>query len=143
MNIADVGFGVSQTLPVVVALLAAIPGQLVYLEQPEIHLHPRAQLKFAQLVRRAVERGVRVVIETHSSIFLRAVQTIMAQGALDPDEVAMHWFTRDRSSGETQITTADLQEDGSFGDWPEDFDDVYMASESAYLNAAMLRTAVG
>ncbi|WP_406139776.1 DUF3696 domain-containing protein [Streptomyces anulatus] len=143
VNIADVGFGVSQTLPVVVALLAAIPGQLVYLEQPEIHLHPRAQLKFAQLVRRAVERGVRVVIETHSSIFLRAVQTIMAQGALDPDEVAMHWFTRDRSSGETQITTADLQEDGSFGDWPEDFDDVYMASESAYLNAAMLRTAVG
>lgn len=143
VNIADVGFGVSQTLPVVVALLAAIPGQLVYLEQPEIHLHPRAQLKFAQLVRRAVERGVRVVIETHSSIFLRAVQTIVAQDALDPDEVAMHWFTRDRSSGETQITTADLQEDGSFGDWPEDFDDVYMASESAYLNAAMLRTAVG
>ncbi|MFD3363825.1 DUF3696 domain-containing protein [Streptomyces albidoflavus] len=143
VNIADVGFGVSQTLPVVVALLAAIPGQLVYLEQPEIHLHPRAQLKFAQLVRRAIERGVRVVIETHSSIFLRAVQTLVAQDALDPDEVAMHWFTRDRSSGETQITTADLQEDGSFGDWPEDFDDVYMASESAYLNAAMLRTVAG
>ncbi|WP_406152612.1 DUF3696 domain-containing protein [Streptomyces anulatus] len=143
VNIADVGFGVSQTLPVVVALLAAIPGQLVYLEQPEIHLHPRAQLKFAQLVRRAIERGVRIVIETHSSIFLRAIQTIVAQGALDPDEVAMHWFTRDRSSGETQISTADLQDDGSFGDWPEDFDDVYMASESAYLNAAMLRTAVG
>ncbi|MBH5335257.1 AAA family ATPase [Streptomyces pactum] len=143
VNIADVGFGVSQTLPVVVALLAATPGQLVYLEQPEIHLHPRAQLKFAELVRRAVDRGVRVVIETHSSLFLRAVQTLIAQGSLEPDDVAMHWFTRDRHTGETQISTADLQPDGSFGDWPEDFDDVYMTSEATYLNAAMERATLG
>ncbi|WP_222123170.1 AAA family ATPase [Streptomyces sp. SLBN-118] len=142
VNIADVGFGVSQTLPVVVALLAATPGQLVYLEQPEIHLHPRAQLKFAELIRRAIDRGVRVVIETHSSLFLRAVQTLIAQGSLDSDDVAMHWFTRDRYSGETQISTADLQPDGSFGDWPEDFDDVYLTSESDYLNAAMERAAI-
>ncbi|MFE9570970.1 DUF3696 domain-containing protein [Streptomyces sp. NPDC006692] len=139
VNIADVGFGVSQTLPVVVALLAATPGQLVYLEQPEIHLHPRAQLMFAELVRRAIDRGVRVIIETHSSLFLRAVQTLVARGSLDPDDVAMHWFTRDRQSGETQISTATLQPDGSFGDWPEDFDDVYLTSESDYLNAAMDR----
>ena len=44
VNIADVGFGVSQVLPVLVALIAAEPGQLVYLEQPELHLHPRAKL---------------------------------------------------------------------------------------------------
>ncbi|MGV9985892.1 AAA family ATPase [Streptomyces olivaceus] len=143
VNIADVGFGVSQTLPVVVALLAATPGQLVYLEQPEIHLHPRAQLKFAALVGRALDRGVRVVIETHSSLFLRAVQTLVAQDALDPEDVAMHWFTRDRQTGETQISTADLQTDGSFGDWPEDFDDVYMTSEATYLDAAMERAALG
>ncbi|MER7679685.1 DUF3696 domain-containing protein [Streptomyces sp. NPDC096934] len=143
VNIADVGFGVSQTLPVVVALLAATPGQLVYLEQPEIHLHPRAQLKFAELVRRAIDRGVRVVIETHSSLFLRAVQTLIATGALDPEDVAMHWFTRDRQTGETQISTADLQPDGSFGDWPEDFDDVYMSSEATYLNAAMEKAILG
>jgi hypothetical protein len=68
VNIADVGFGVSQTLPVVVALLTADEGQLVYLEQPEIHLHPRAQVAFARLVKRAVDRGVRVIVETHSSL---------------------------------------------------------------------------
>ncbi|WP_206305932.1 AAA family ATPase [Streptomyces sp. RFCAC02] len=141
VNIADVGFGVSQTLPVVVALLAATPGQLVYLEQPEIHLHPRAQVRFAGLVRRAVARGVRVVIETHSSLFLRAVQTLVARGVLEPDDVAMHWFTRDGDTGETRISTADLRSDGSFGDWPEDFDDVYLESESAYLDAAMERAA--
>ncbi|OYV02334.1 MAG: hypothetical protein CFE26_22245, partial [Verrucomicrobiales bacterium VVV1] len=43
VNIADVGFGVSQVLPALVALEVATPGQIVHLEQPEIHLHPRAQ----------------------------------------------------------------------------------------------------
>ena len=48
VSIADVGFGVSQVLPVLVALIVAKPGQLVYLEQPELHLHPRAQVALAQ-----------------------------------------------------------------------------------------------
>ena len=52
VSIADVGFGVSQTLPVVVALLVAKRGQIVYLEQPEIHLHPRAQAQMAGLLAR-------------------------------------------------------------------------------------------
>ncbi|MFJ6927408.1 DUF3696 domain-containing protein [Streptomyces nigra] len=141
VNIADVGFGVSQTLPVVVALLAATPGQLVYLEQPEIHLHPRAQLKFAHLVKRALDRGVRIVVETHSSLFVRAVQTLVARGQVDPEDVALHWFSRNKETGETEIDTAQLAPDGSFGDWPEDFDDVYLGSESAYLDAAMERGA--
>ena len=53
VNIADVGLGVSQTLPVVVALLVARPGQMVFIEQPEIHLHPRAQFAMAGLLANA------------------------------------------------------------------------------------------
>ena len=64
INIADVGFGVSQVLPVLVALLIAEPGQLVYLEQPELHLHPRAQANLAQPLIDAANRGVKVVVET-------------------------------------------------------------------------------
>lgn len=141
VNIADVGFGVSQTLPVVVALLAADPGQTVYLEQPEIHLHPRAQLHFAQLVNRALNRGVRVIIETHSSLLIRAVQTMIARDELNANDVALHWFTRSLVTGETEISTAELSPDGAFGDWPEDFDDVYLGSEAAYLDAAMEKAA--
>src|SRR5262249_33496584 len=73
VNIADVGFGVSQTLPVLVALLVARPGQLVYIEQPEIHLHPRAQTALAEVIADAAKRGVRVVIETHSDILLLGI----------------------------------------------------------------------
>ena len=82
VNIADVGFGVSQVLPVLVALIVAEPGQLIYLEQPELHLHPRAQVALAQVLADAAKRGVRVVAETHSSLLLLGVQTLVAEGDL-------------------------------------------------------------
>src|SRR5262249_43669439 len=136
VNIADVGFGVSQTLPVIVALGAAQPDQLVYLEQPEIHLHPRAQFRFGHVVRAAVRRGTRIVVETHSALFIRSIQTLVAQGELRPSDVALHWFSRDPHTGDTQITLGELDEAGAFGGWPEDFDEVHLAAETAYLDAA-------
>jgi hypothetical protein len=135
VNIADVGFGVSQTLPVVVALLAARAGQLVYVEQPEIHLHPRAQVAMARLLANAANRGVRVVAETHSSLLLLGVQSLVAEGALSPDKVKLHWFQRN-SEGVTEVRSADLDELGRFGDWPEDFADVTLETEHRYLSAA-------
>lgn len=141
VSIADVGFGVSQTLPVLVALLTAKPGQLVYLEQPEIHLHPRAQTAMAQVLADAAIRGVRVVAETHSSLLLLGVQTLIAEGKLSPDLVKLHWFTRGED-GATTIQSADLDETGAFGDWPEDFDDVTLNAQSRYMDAAEARLAV-
>jgi hypothetical protein len=136
VNIADVGFGVSQTLPVLVALIVAANGQLVYLEQPEIHLHPRAQTLFATLLSAAVKRGARVVVETHSSLLLRAIQTLVAQGEMSPHDVALHWFSRNPVSGSTSIATAALDRFGSFGDWPEDFDEVSLKADHDYLTAS-------
>ena len=134
VSITDVGFGVSQVLPVLVALIVAKPGQLVYLEQPELHLHPRAQVTLAQELADAAKRGVRVVAETHSSLLLLAVQTLVAEGSLPPELVKLHWFRRGEN-GATKIDTADLDETGAYGDWPEDFDDVDLKAQSRYLNA--------
>ena len=139
-NVADVGFGVSQALPVLVALRAAEPGRLVYIEEPEIHLHPRAQAKLADILADAAKRGVRVVVETHSSLLLRAVQTLVAKGDLDPSLVRLHWFTRD-SDGVTQVSSTKLDANGAFGDWPEDFGDVALQSEQEYLDAVEDRLA--
>ena len=60
VNIADVGFGVSQVLPVLVALLTADEGQLVYVEQPELHLHPRAEYRLAQFLAETARRGPQI-----------------------------------------------------------------------------------
>lgn len=136
VNIADVGFGVSQVLPVIVALMVAEPEQLVYLEQPEIHLHPRAQHKLAKIIADAAQRGVRVIVETHSSLLLLGVQTLVAEGNLSPELVKLHWFQRDMNTGATTITSADLDEMGAFGEeFPEDFDDVILKADRAYLDA--------
>jgi hypothetical protein len=136
VNIADVGFGVSQTLPVVVALQVARPGQLVYIEQPELHLHPRAQVAMARLLANAANRGVRVVAETHSSLLLLGVQSLVAEGALAPDKVKLHWFQRNSKDGSTDIASADLDQSGAYGDWPMDFFDVSMDASLRYTQAA-------
>lgn len=140
VNIADVGFGVSQVLPALVALIIASPGQIVHLEQPEIHLHPKAQKNLAQLLANAAKKNRRLIVETHSSILIRGIQTLVAKGELDPNLVKLHWFTRDDETGATRVSSADLDENGAFGaDWPEDFDDTYLESERDYLDAVEAR----
>ena len=134
VNITDVGFGVSQVLPVLVAVIAAEPGQLVYLEEPELHLHPRAQVALAQVLADAAKRGVRVVAETHSSLLLLGVQTLVAEGDLSPELVKLHWFSRNKD-GVTEVNSADLDDVGAYGDWPEDFADVSLHIQSRYLDA--------
>ena len=134
VNIADAGLGVSQVLPVLVALIVANPGQLVYLEQPELHLHPRAQVALARVLADAAERGVCVVAETHSSLLLLGIQTLVAEGDLSPELVKLHWFTR-REDGATEINSVDLDEAGTYGDWPVDFDDVSLNVQSRFLDA--------
>jgi len=137
VNIADVGIGVSEVLPVVVALLVAEPGQLVYIDEPELHLHPRALMPLAELLAKAASRGVRVIVETHSSPLLLAIQTLVAEGSFAPERLRLHWFQRSED-GATTATKGELDEAGAFGDWPEDFGEVELKAESRYLDAAEL-----
>lgn len=140
VNIADVGFGVSQTLPVLVALLAATREQIVYVEQPELHLHPRAQVALAEILLRAIDRGVRLVIETHSSLLILALQAAIAAGRIAPDRVSLNWFTRD-AIGQTHVAEAEIGEDGSYGDWPEDFAAVDLDLQNRYMTLVEQRHA--
>ena len=135
VSIADVGFGVSQVLPVLVALLVAKPGQMVYIEQPETHLHPKAQRALAAIFAEAVQRQSVVIVETHSLLFVRAIQTLVARGEVEKDVVKLHWVERD-AVGQTQVTTRDLDESGAYGDWPQDFEATEMAGEQDFIEAA-------
>jgi hypothetical protein len=137
VNIADVGFGASQVLPVVVALRAAARGQLVHIEQPELHLHPNAQVKMADLLINAARRGVRLIVETHSSVLLTAIQVAVAEDTSNAtrDLVAMHWFWRD-PDGISRIKSAELQSDGTYGSWPVNFADVEMDIQRRFIKAS-------
>jgi predicted ATPase len=136
VSIADVGLGVSQVLSFLVALLVAREGQTVYVEQPELHLHPMAQYRLADVVRSAISRGVQVIMETHSSVLLRGIQTLAAKRLIEPEQVVLNWFSRDEETGASRISSAVLSADGAMGDWPADFDEVTLAADAAYLDAA-------
>jgi len=135
VSIADAGFGISQALPLLVALHVAAPGQMVYVEQPELHQHPRAQSALALVLANAAKRGVRVVAETHSSLLLLGIQSLVAEGKLPEDLVKLHWFTRDAKDGSTKVDSAELDKAGRFGDWPEDFGQVELEADNHYLDA--------
>lgn len=143
VSIADVGLAVSQVLPVLVALIAAEPGQLVYIEQPEIHLHPRAQWKLAHLLATAANRGVRLVIETHSSLLLRGILTEIAKDEISNDRVILHWFDRNRETGISTVHSNVPDRAGRVGDWPEDFGDVELGSDNEYLDAVENKLVAG
>lgn len=135
VSLPDVGFGVSQILPVVVALVHAQPGQLVYIEQPEIHLHPKAQEALAEAVVRAVRRGVRFVVETHSESILLTFQTAIARGDLPASDVLFHWFKRGEQ-GESIVESKVPDHAGRYGDLPFDFGDTLMDLQAKYIRAA-------
>ncbi len=138
VNIADVGFGVSQVLPVLVSLLVAKEGQVVYIEQPELHLHPNAQLKLAQPIVDAANRGVRVIIETHSELLLLGIQILVAEGHIEPSKIGLNWFELD-DEGITRRTLAEFDEKGRFGDWPIDFSNITLDAQRKYFNASLIR----
>lgn len=93
-NLIDVGYGVSQILPVLVEVLAAPPGSIFLIQQPEVHLHPRAQAALATLFARIVrERGCQLVVETHSDHFIDRVRMDVRDGVgLRPDQVSLLYF---------------------------------------------------
>lgn len=120
VNVADVGFGASQILPVIVEVFYAPPGSMLLVEQPEIHLHPSAQADLGDLfVEAARERGHSILVETHSEHLLSRVRTRIAEHRIDPGQVAVYYFERTRAG--TRISEIQLNELGQFERWPPGF----------------------
>lgn len=90
----NVGFGLTYTLPILVAVLSASPGALLLIENPEAHLHPRGQARMGEMLALAASGGIQVVVETHSDHVLNGVRLVVHKGQLDPAKVALHFFER-------------------------------------------------
>lgn len=134
----NVGFGITYTLPVVVALLAARPGSLVLLENPEAHLHPMGQTKMGELMARAAAAGVQVVVETHSDHVLNGIRLAVRNGTLEPDFVRLHFVERPDTQVEgaipSEVTSPNIDRDGRIDYWPKGFFDQWNLSLLALLD---------
>ena len=92
VNLADTGFGASQVLPVIVQGYYAPEDSLILLEQPEIHLHPRAQGALGDLLIDISKRGKKLIVETHSEHLIGRIQTSVAEETISNDDVAIYYF---------------------------------------------------
>jgi predicted ATPase len=130
VDLPDVGFGISQVLPVIVQCFYAPAGSILFIEQPELHLHPRAQSHLADLFINVLqsreggkERNIQLIIETHSEHFLHRLQRRIAEaGAEYPiamEQVAAYFAYTTGSRSKLEPLEVDMY--GNILNWPDKF----------------------
>jgi predicted ATPase len=126
VDLPDVGFGVSQVLPVLVQCFYAPRGSIIIMEQPEIHLHPNAQAALADVMIDVVnsresgeDRNIQLVIETHSEHFLRRLQRRIAEERISQEDVSAYFADVSRTPAKLEPLQIDMF--GNILNWPENF----------------------
>ncbi|MBF0096957.1 MAG: DUF3696 domain-containing protein [Magnetococcales bacterium] len=144
VDLPDVGFGISQVLPVLVECYYAPAGSIIIMEQPEIHLHPSAQSALADVLIDVVQsrengkdRKIQLIIETHSEHFLRRLQRRIAEGVIPLEHVSAYSASVTDSS--SQLTPLDIDAYGNIRNWPPNFFGNEMEDITRQADAAMER----
>jgi predicted ATPase len=142
VDLPDVGFGVSQVLPVLVECFYAPPGSVILMEQPEIHLHPSAQSALADVIidvinsrENGVDRNIQLIIETHSEHFLRRLQRRIAENVVSQEKVSAYFANITKSPATLDPLQIDMF--GNIRNWPENFFGDEMGDITEQANAAM------
>ena len=143
-NIMDVGYGVSQSLPILVDVVTAAEsnrggqghphaaGRSFLLQQPEVHLHPRGQAQLADLFVEAYKRnGSRFLIETHSDYIIDRIRISVRKRLLQPEDVSILYF-EPRGNAVT-IHNMTLDEDGNLQSAPAGYRDFFLKEADRLL----------
>ena len=118
--ITDVGFGVSQLLPVLVLCYYAPENSTIILEQPEIHLHPKVQADLADVLIDVVKnRNVQIILESHSGLLLHRLQRRIAEEQIAAEDTALYFCQI--NDGTSEIERLKVDEYGNIRNWPQDF----------------------
>lgn len=125
-NAVNMGFGVSYVLPVIIALLKARKGDLLILENPEAHIHPKGQRQIGELIAKAAANGVQIIMETHSDHILNGIRISVKYGQIRPEQVKLNYFyvcEDDAGMIKHDMTSPEILSDGSLSVWPDGFFD--------------------
>ncbi len=134
----DVGFGVSQALPVLVMLATVPMGSVVILEQPELHLHPSAQSELADVILETARvNRAQVIVESHSEHLLTRLQRRVAEEKFDAEKLALY-FCRNEG-GRSVLEDLRLNLLGEIGNWPPHFFGDPMGESVAMVQARAQR----
>jgi predicted ATPase len=118
----NVGFGITHTLPIIVAILAAKPNDIIIIENPETHLHPKGQSKLSHLFAIAAQNNVQLFIETHSDHIINGLRVAVKKKIIDKNDVFLYYFTK-TIKNLSNISRIQVQSAGGLDNWPEGFFD--------------------
>ena len=120
VTLTDIGYGLSDLLPMLVLCYYTPEGSILILEQPGVHLHPMAQAQLADLFLEVIiERNLQILVESHSEHLLTRLQRRVAEKQISQDDVALY-FCRN-TDGESTIERLQVTESGDIKNWPENF----------------------
>ena len=120
VRLTDVGFGVSQVLPVLILCYYAPEGSILILEQPEAHLHPKVQTELADVLIDVVKnRNVQIILESHSEYLLSRLQRRIAEKEIAATDTALYFC--EIKDGTSEIEQLKVDEYGNIRNWPQDF----------------------
>lgn len=126
----NVGFGISYVLPLIVALLSAEDNDILLIENPEAHLHPRGQAELGKLIARVASRGTQIFVETHSDHIINGIRVSVKKKEIAREDTLISFFSREK--GETsegapeecsRIVPIKIDENGELSDYPHNFMD--------------------
>lgn len=121
LSLSQVGFGISQVLPVLTLILGSLKNDVILIENPEIHLHPKLQADLVDLLIFALENGRKVIIETHSEHIINRVRLRLKQNNELMEKVNIYFFEKCNEVTKYQLIEVDNQ--GKINYWPKDFFD--------------------
>lgn len=119
-----VGYGLTQVLPIIIAALSANEGDILLIENPEVHLHPAGQALMGQFLADVARTGIQVIVETHSDHVLNGIRRSLKAERLSPEQVAIHFF-RPRSMETPQVLSPQVDRSGNIDTWPSGFFDQF------------------
>ena len=138
VRLTDVGFGISQILPVLVLCYCAPEGSILILEQPEAHLHPKVQSELADLLIEVVKnRKLQIILESHSEHLLIRLMRRIAEEQISADDTAFYFC--EMNEGTSEIERLNIDDYGNITNWPQNFFGDEMGDLAAKAKAEMKR----
>ena len=130
-DLSQIGFGNNQIIPILVTILTARKGDLVIIENPEVHLHPKWKTNLVELFYYAVKYGVNILIETQSLEIINRVRLNIKHENELKDNTSLYFF--EKQGLKSSVQKIEIGEEGSLDSWPDDFVDKVTIEDSFNL----------
>ena len=119
-------------LPVLISLLSSRPGDLILIENPEAHIHPRGQRMLGELLARVAASGIQVIVETHSDHILNGLRVAVKQKHIESSNVSIAYFSQSQNNDYAHtVVFPKMFPSGQISEWPAAFFDEW---ENALLD---------